>query len=260
MLITPATMLRWHRRLVARRWTTDRKRPGRPPIRAGLRALVTRLAPGEPRPPPWLVFSGLFGDRPPIGSRKPGVPQPAPARTRPPARGVRTRANRGPIRARNASNSVCHPARSTLVAAAIAIRSRVFTNLDHLATAAPLSRTDTTHVPAATPPAAERARVHPRGLNHQHRPTTPRRAPADRRQLECRPPDRAGHTQLRGPVAGAVTAASPPLTHGDDPRRVRRTARTRGGGWPARRAAWEQLNRHVLPRVAQRFAVQLEVA
>ena len=35
MLVTPGTMLRWHRRLVARRWTSERKGPGRPPTRAG---------------------------------------------------------------------------------------------------------------------------------------------------------------------------------------------------------------------------------
>src|SRR3954471_23833485 len=30
--VTPVTILRWHGRLVARRWTcTDRRRPGRPP-------------------------------------------------------------------------------------------------------------------------------------------------------------------------------------------------------------------------------------
>ena len=33
-LITPATILRWHRQLVARRWTTQPSRPGRPAIAA----------------------------------------------------------------------------------------------------------------------------------------------------------------------------------------------------------------------------------
>ena len=44
LLITPATILRWHRQLVARRWTTQPARPGRPAIPAGVRALVVRLA------------------------------------------------------------------------------------------------------------------------------------------------------------------------------------------------------------------------
>jgi putative transposase len=44
MLVAPATVLRWHRQLVAHRWTTQPTRPGRPAIPAGLRALVIRLA------------------------------------------------------------------------------------------------------------------------------------------------------------------------------------------------------------------------
>ena len=48
LLVTPATILRWHRQLVARRWTTQPTRPGRPAIPAGLRALVVRLATENP--------------------------------------------------------------------------------------------------------------------------------------------------------------------------------------------------------------------
>src|SRR5512132_2045068 len=41
LLVTPDTVLRWHRRLVTRRWTTtNARRPGRPPVPAGLRALA----------------------------------------------------------------------------------------------------------------------------------------------------------------------------------------------------------------------------
>ena len=41
-------MLRWHRALVARKWTHPRKTPGRPPIRADIRNLVLRLAAENP--------------------------------------------------------------------------------------------------------------------------------------------------------------------------------------------------------------------
>ena len=44
LLITPATILRWHRQLVTRHWTTHHARLGRPAIPAGLHALVLRLA------------------------------------------------------------------------------------------------------------------------------------------------------------------------------------------------------------------------
>jgi putative transposase len=42
-VVTPATLLRWHRELVTRKWTYPRKTPGRPPIRAEIRQLVLRL-------------------------------------------------------------------------------------------------------------------------------------------------------------------------------------------------------------------------
>ena len=48
LLVTPATILRWHRQLIARRWVTQPVRPGRPAIRAGLCTLVIRLATENP--------------------------------------------------------------------------------------------------------------------------------------------------------------------------------------------------------------------
>jgi putative transposase len=42
-LVTPDTVLRWHRRLVARKWTCPH-RTGRPPVSAEIAALIERLA------------------------------------------------------------------------------------------------------------------------------------------------------------------------------------------------------------------------
>ena len=47
-LVTPATRLRWHRDLVAKRWTYARP-PGRPPIDRQVRMLIIRLARENPR-------------------------------------------------------------------------------------------------------------------------------------------------------------------------------------------------------------------
>jgi putative transposase len=45
LLVTPQTLLRWHRTLVRRKWTYGRERtPGRPPIDSEVVALVLRLA------------------------------------------------------------------------------------------------------------------------------------------------------------------------------------------------------------------------
>src|SRR2546423_445553 len=47
--VTPATILAWHRRLVARKWDyTARRRPGRPPTAAAIKTLVVRMATQNP--------------------------------------------------------------------------------------------------------------------------------------------------------------------------------------------------------------------
>jgi putative transposase len=47
-LVKPATVLRWHRELVRRRWTYRRRRSGRPSISGDVRQLVLRLASENP--------------------------------------------------------------------------------------------------------------------------------------------------------------------------------------------------------------------
>ena len=49
LLVTPQTLLRWHRELVGRRWTYARATRGRPSIDARTRELVLLLARENPR-------------------------------------------------------------------------------------------------------------------------------------------------------------------------------------------------------------------
>jgi putative transposase len=46
--VTPATLLRWHRDAVRRKWTYPPRRGGRPPVAAEIRTLVLRLATENP--------------------------------------------------------------------------------------------------------------------------------------------------------------------------------------------------------------------
>jgi hypothetical protein len=48
-MVSPATLLAWHRRLVTRKWDyTSRRRPGRPSTAAAIRKLVIRIATENP--------------------------------------------------------------------------------------------------------------------------------------------------------------------------------------------------------------------
>jgi transposase InsO family protein len=47
-IVTPDTILRWHRHLIARKWTYSKRRPGRPPVLSEIRRLVVRMATENP--------------------------------------------------------------------------------------------------------------------------------------------------------------------------------------------------------------------
>jgi hypothetical protein len=49
LIVTPETLLRWHRELVRRKWRTIAAGSGRPPVERGVRELVLRLARENPR-------------------------------------------------------------------------------------------------------------------------------------------------------------------------------------------------------------------
>jgi hypothetical protein len=48
-LVTPDTILRWHRELVAQKWTYPRCRTGRPNVQKAIRRLVVRMATDNPQ-------------------------------------------------------------------------------------------------------------------------------------------------------------------------------------------------------------------
>jgi transposase InsO family protein len=47
-IVTPDTILRWHRQLIARKWTFERKRPGRPGLLREMSSLIVRMATENP--------------------------------------------------------------------------------------------------------------------------------------------------------------------------------------------------------------------
>jgi putative transposase len=49
LIVTPQTLLRWHRELTRRKWTQPKRRPGRPAVEDRVRQLVLRIARENPR-------------------------------------------------------------------------------------------------------------------------------------------------------------------------------------------------------------------
>ena len=47
-IVTPDVILRWHRQLIARKWTYSNRRPGRPRVLGEIRRLVVRMATENP--------------------------------------------------------------------------------------------------------------------------------------------------------------------------------------------------------------------
>src|SRR2546427_8871136 len=43
-IVTPDTILRWYRRLIAQKWTSECRRPGRPRVLKEIAALIVRMA------------------------------------------------------------------------------------------------------------------------------------------------------------------------------------------------------------------------
>ena len=50
-IVTPDTILAWHRRLIAAKWTFSRKSVGRPGVMKEIRRLIVEMA--EDNPTPW---------------------------------------------------------------------------------------------------------------------------------------------------------------------------------------------------------------
>jgi putative transposase len=72
LIITPSAILRWHRQLLTRCWTTSPVRPGRPAIPAGLRGSILRLA--TENPTTWGIGASTRTRRTRLLDRRPHRP------------------------------------------------------------------------------------------------------------------------------------------------------------------------------------------
>jgi hypothetical protein len=86
--LKPETLLRWHRQMIARRWTYSHRMPGRPPLKRSLRELILRLADENPHWGYRRIVGELKGLGIPVSATsvrkvllEAGLP-PAPQRTR----------------------------------------------------------------------------------------------------------------------------------------------------------------------------------
>jgi putative transposase len=73
-IVTPDTILRWHRELIARKWTYAKRQPGRPVVRVEIRRLVARMAEDNPS---WgyTRIQGALKNLNTIASRDPQSPR-----------------------------------------------------------------------------------------------------------------------------------------------------------------------------------------
>ena len=72
-IVTPDTILRWHRQLIARRWTYAKRRPGRPGVRREIHQLIARMAKENPTWGYAGIESGIWPFRLGTTSRAPGT-------------------------------------------------------------------------------------------------------------------------------------------------------------------------------------------
>src|SRR4029450_8555079 len=71
LVVTPQTLLRWHRELVRRKWAQPRRSPGRPPVDPRVREPVGRFSGAHRRRPAQARRARPAGHNPPHPARKP---------------------------------------------------------------------------------------------------------------------------------------------------------------------------------------------